>query len=95
MENEDMYIYDSIKKYANKAMKGENPGDLPVSVQLEKLKPKMIELSKELNTSVEDIFMRYMDQTSKVTAEKGKKLNADTGNAYTYGDPLFVRPGQQ
>ena len=64
MEDKKKYIFDKVTEYADEVNKGINPEKVQVSYQLERLKPVMEELAKELNEPVEDIFISYMDSSS-------------------------------
>lgn len=90
MENENKYIYDSITKYADEVLNGIDPQKVQISFQLEKLKPKMLELASELNTTPEDIFIRYMDAASGVSVDNEKKFQSTMGNMNSYGDPMWL-----
>lgn len=89
MENENKYIYDTITAYADEVLNGIDPQKVQISYQLEKLKPKMIELAAELNTTPEDIFIRYMDSASGVSVDNEKKFQSTMGNMNSYGDPMW------
>ncbi len=90
MENENKYIYDSITKYADEVLNGIDPQKVQISFQLEKLKPKMLELANELNTTPEDIFIKYMDAASGVSVDNEKKFQSTMGNMNSYGDPMWL-----
>lgn len=90
MENVNKYIYDTITKYADDVLNGIDPQKVQISYQLEKLKPKMEELSKELNMPVEDIFINYMDSASGVSVDNEKKFQSTMGNMNSYGDPIWL-----
>lgn len=89
MTKEDQYIYDKVKEYADKVLDHIDPQKVQISFQLEKLKPIMEELAKELNTSCEDVFIRYMDAASTVSVDIEKKFQSTMGNMNTYGDPMW------
>lgn len=89
MENVNQYIYDTITEYADSVLNGIDPQKVQISFQLEKLKPKMEELSKELNIPVEDIFIKYMDAASGVSVDNEKKFQSTMGNMNSYGDPMW------
>ena len=48
MENVEKYICDKVSAYADEVLDGIDPQKVQVSFQLEKLKPCMEELAKEL-----------------------------------------------
>lgn len=89
MENENKYIYDKVTAYADKVLDHIDPQKVQVSFQLEKLKPCMEELAKELNTSVEDVFIRYMDEASNASVDQERKFQSTMGNMNTHGDPMW------
>lgn len=90
MNDNKKYIYDTITKYADDVLNGIDPQKVQISYQLEKLKPKMEELSKELNMPVEDIFISYMDSASGVSVDNEKKFQSTMGNMNSYGDPMWL-----
>lgn len=89
-KNENQYIYDAVSNYANEVLDSIDPQKVQVSFQLEKLKPKMEELASELNTTVEDIFIRYMDAASNASLDTEKKFQSTMGNMNKYGDPIWT-----
>ena len=46
----------------------------------------MEEIAKEKGASVEEIFIKYMDLASEVTAERETKFQNTIGNMTKYGD---------
>ena len=74
MTSEDKQILDRINEYADKVLKDFDPQKTQVSFQLEKVRPIMEEIAKEKGTSVEEIFIKYMDLASEVTAERETKF---------------------
>ncbi|MDE7266720.1 MAG: hypothetical protein K2N89_04565 [Lachnospiraceae bacterium] len=86
MTTEDKQILDRINEYADKVLKDFDPQKTQVSFQIEKITPIMEELAKEKRTSVEDIFIKYMDLASEVTAERETKFQNTIGNMTKYGD---------
>ena len=88
MENEKQYIFTKVSEYADKVLNGIDPQKTRISFQLEKLKPIMEELSKELNRPVEDIFIDYMDGASDAALETERKFQSTMGNMSKYGDPM-------
>lgn len=85
-EKEDLYIFEEISAYADKVIKGIDPQKVQVSYQLEKLRPRMMELAMELSTTAEDIFIRYMDIASSKSVEDERKFQSTMGNMNSYGD---------
>lgn len=79
--NIKLQILDEINVYADQVLKGMDLEKTPISVQLEKLKPKMEMLAKEHQLSIEDIFVVYMDlnlkNQKKLDDEMKSKLKLD------------------
>jgi len=88
MENKSTYIFEKVSAYADKVLDGIDPQKVQISYQLEKLKPIMEELSKELNEAIEDIFIEYMDAASNAGLESEKKFQSTMGDMTKYGDPM-------
>ena len=88
MENKSTYIFEKVSAYADKVLDGIDPQKVQISYQLEKLKPIMEELSKELNEPIEDIFIEYMDAASNAGLESEKKFQSTMGDMTKYGDPM-------
>lgn len=86
MTAEDRAMLDRINEYANKVLGDVDPQKTRVSFQLEKLKPVMEEIAKETGTSVEDIFIKYMDLASEFAVETERKFQSTVGNMGKYGD---------
>lgn len=86
MTAEDKKILDRINEYADNVLKDIDPQKTRVSFQLEKLKPIMEEIAKENNSTVEDIFIKYMDLASQVTVTNETKFQSTVGNMTKYGD---------
>ena len=76
MTPEDKKILDRINAYAEEALADIDPQKTRISFQLEALKPVMEEIAQETGSSVEDIFIRYMDLASEAAVEADKKLQA-------------------
>lgn len=86
MTSEDKQILDRINEYADKVLKDFDPQKTRVSFQLEKIKPIMEEIAREKGTSVEEIFIKYMDLASELTVDKQTKFQNTIGNMTKYGD---------
>lgn len=86
MTAEEKKMLERINEYADKALGDIDPQKTRVSFQLEKLKPVMEEIAKEQNTTLEDIFIKYMDLASQVTATNQTKFLNTVGNMTKYGD---------
>lgn len=72
MTVEDRAFLAKINSYAEDKLKDIDPQKTPVSLQLEKLRPIMDELSKELNLPLEEVFIKYMDLQSEYAIELEK-----------------------
>ena len=70
MTAEDKKMLDRINESAYRVLKSNDSKNARVSYQLDKLKPVMEEIAKEQNTTVEDIFVRFMDLESQAANEK-------------------------
>lgn len=55
-----------------------------ISEQLEKLKPVMQEIANEKNLALEDVFIKYMDLASLVSAKKNEQFKEEMKNLDTY-----------
>ncbi len=61
MTEDDKCFLDRITAYAEEAMADMDAEKTRISIQLDKLRPVMEEIAVEQNTSVEEVFIRYMD----------------------------------
>ena len=86
MTAEDKELLKRINDYADNVLKDINPQKTRISFQLEKLRPIMEEIANEKGSSVEDIFIKYMDLASEVTVEQQTKFQSTAGNMTKYGD---------
>lgn len=81
---DDRKLLSRIQKYAEQVMGDINPQKVPVSAQLEKLRPIMREIAAEQGISLEDMFIRYMDLQSEAAcladAKMKEALAEDMGN---------------
>ena len=84
MTDKDRIFLDRINKYAEEVLKDIDPQNTHVSEQLEKLRPIMDELSKELNVPIEDVFIRYMDLASEQGVEAENKYREDLGPDFDF-----------
>lgn len=75
MNNEtQLKILDQINEYADQVLKGMDLENTPISIQLEKLRPKMESIAKEHLLSLEDVFVMYMDLNLKNQKEQDDLL---------------------
>ena len=77
MTAEHREILNRINAYAEKVMGDIDPQKVPVSVQLDKLKPIMEEIAAERGVSLTDIFILYMDIQSEATCKSEAKLKEE------------------
>ena len=89
MTAEDQKFLDRINEYADKVLGHINPQKTQVGYQLEQIKPIMEEIAKEEGTSVESVFIRYMDLASERSVDLERKFQSTMGNMNSYGD-VFI-----
>lgn len=77
LKADDKELLSRITAYSTKVLGNIDPQKVRISEQLEKLKPVMEELASERNSSVEDIFIKYMDLASLVSAKKNEQFKSD------------------
>ncbi|MBR6381250.1 MAG: hypothetical protein IKS07_06200 [Lachnospiraceae bacterium] len=75
MTEEHQKLLARINAYAETAMSDiEDPQKVPVSIQLERLRPIMSEIAAEQNTSLEEVFILYMDLASEASCAADTKM---------------------
>ncbi len=74
MTEENKKLLARINAYAESTLGEIDPQKVPVSAQLEKLKPIMEKIAKEQNKSLTDIFILYMDLQSEASCASNEKL---------------------
>ena len=74
MTDEQKKILERINNYAEKVMADIDPQKVPVSTQLENLRPIMEEIAGEMNMSLTDFFILYMDLQSEASCRSEQKL---------------------
>ena len=74
MNAEERAFLGRINDYAEQALKDIDPQKTRISSQIEKLKPIMETLAKEMQLPVEDIFIKYMDLASEASIEMDGKM---------------------
>lgn len=77
MTDEQRKILERINNYANKVMGDIDPQKVPVSTQLQNLRPIMEEIAGEMNMSLTDFFILYMDLQSEASCLSEQKLRDD------------------
>lgn len=92
MTNEHRKILQRINAYSESVLGNIDPQKVQVSAQLEKLKPVMEEIANELNMSLADVFILYMDLQTEASMESQRKLK-DTLQDINGGDgmPMLFR----
>lgn len=94
MTEENKNLLARINAYADSVLGEIDPQKVPVSTQLEKLKPIMEEIAKEKNMSLEDVFILYMDLQSEASCASNEKLREslqDLNDGTDGGMPLLFR----
>ncbi len=92
MTDEHRKILERINAYSNEVMGDIDPQKVQVSVQLDKLRPIMETIAAEMNMSLEDFFILYMDIQSEATCLSDQKLREELKDLNTGdGTPLLYR----
>lgn len=94
MTDENKALLARINAYAENVLGEIDPQKVPVSLQLEKLKPIMDEIAGEKGISVEEVFILYMDLQSEASVATNKKLEEslrDINDGFDGGSPLLFR----
>ena len=92
MTDEQRKILERINSYANEVMGDIDPQKVQVSVQLQKLRPIMEEIAGEMNMSLEDFFILYMDLQSEASCLTDKKLRDELQDLNMGdGNPILYR----
>ncbi len=84
MTAQDREFLNRINAYAEEVLKDIDPQNTHVSEQLDRLRPVMEELSKELNLPIEDVFIKYMDLASEQGVEAENKYREDLGPDFDF-----------
>lgn len=74
MTEKNRKLLNRINKYAENVLGEIEPQKVPVSQQLNALRPVMEEIAKEKGMSLEDVFILYMDIQSEATCATDQKL---------------------
>ena len=77
LNEDDKELLNRVSAYSEKVLGDVSPEQVRISKQLDKLRPVMQELAEERKTSLEDIFIKYMDLASLVLAKKDEKFKED------------------
>ena len=79
MSPQDAEFLKKINDYAEEVLGDIDPQKVPVSQQLEKLRPIMQKLAIENQMPVEDIFIKYMDLASEANVAADKEIKTKYG----------------
>lgn len=77
LSQEDRQMLDRINAYAEQVLGDIDPQKTRISYQLDKLKPVMEKIAEEKQLPLEDIFIKYMDLASIVSAEENAMLKEE------------------
>ena len=77
LSDEDKNMLSRINAYAEEVLGDIDPQKTRISFQLDKLKPIMQEIADETNMNIEDVFIKYMDLASIVSAKQDAMLKED------------------
>ena len=92
MTDENRAILKRINDFAEKVMGDIDPQKVPVSAQLEKLRPVFQEIADEKGMSLEEVFILYMDIQSEASCATNAKLREELKDLNDGGDmPLLFR----
>ncbi len=94
MTDENKKLLERINAYAENVLGEIDPQKVPISAQLEKLRPVMAEIAEEKGMALEDLFILYMDLQTEASLATHKKLEESLQdlNDGTDGDmPLLFR----
>lgn len=92
MTADDRAILKRINDYAEQVMGDIDPQKVPVSAQIEQLKPILQEIAAEKQISLEDMFILYMDIQSEASCATQQKLSEDLQDLNDgSGMPILIR----
>ena len=92
MTDEQRQILNRINAYSENVLGEIGPQKVPVSQQLERLKPVMEEIASEKNMSLTDVFIMYMDIQTEASCASEQKLQEDLKDLNMGdGSPLLFR----
>lgn len=77
LSEEDKEMLSRINAYAEKVLGDIDPQKTRISFQLDQLKPVMQEIADEKKMNLEDVFIKYMDLASIVSAKQDAMLKED------------------
>ena len=79
MTNDEREFLHRINLYAEDVLKDIDPQKTHVSTQIEKLRPIMETLSKEMNLPLDEVFIKYMDLASEANVTADAEFKAKYG----------------
>ncbi len=94
MTEENKKLLERINAYAENVLGEIDPQKVPVSAQLEKLKPVLTDIAREKGMTLEDMFILYMDLQTEGSLASQKKLEEslqDLNDGSDGGMPLLFR----
>lgn len=92
MTDENRAILKRINDYAEQVMGDIDPQKVPVSAQLERLKPILQEIADEKQLALEDAFILYMDIQSEASCATQQKLSEELQDLNDgSGMPILIR----
>ena len=92
MTDENRVILKRINDYAEQVMGDIDPQKVPVSAQIEKLKPVMQEIADEKNMTLEEVLILYMDIQSEASCATQQKLSEELQDLNDgSGMPILIR----
>ena len=92
MTDENRKILERINAYAEEVMGDIDPQKVQVSVQLAKLRPIMETIAAEMDMSLEEFFILYMDIQSEASCLSDQKLREKLGDLNDGNEfPLLYR----
>ena len=92
MTSTEKAFLNRINQYSESVLGDIDPQKVQVSVQLEKLRPIMEEIAKETGSTLEDVFIKYMDLQSEATVLSNAKLQAELQDLNAGdGNPILFR----
>ena len=81
LSDEEKEMLSRINAYSESVLGEIDPQKTRFSFQLDKLKPIMQEIADEKGMSLEDVFIKYMDLASIVSAKQNAMLKEDLDDA--------------
>ena len=88
MTEENRELLHRINKYSESVLGEIDPQKVPVSAQLEALRPVMEEIAAEKNLSLQDVFILYMDLQSEATCLTEAKMRSELGDEINSGNGM-------